>query len=188
MGAVYKKSTTRISLNPARIPIIQEFEKFMDGLDELDELARIRKEQFNGTSYDADIWKIPIANRELCEDLDRRAWTIQEPAMRMYNSYGAIRRLQIPPDECADKEKWRMDVGRMYLEGATVIFRRTSFLTDNGYLGMGPRHLQEGDIVVIFLGASVPYIIREVESGVYELCWRILRPRHHPRRGHGRRT
>jgi hypothetical protein len=34
---------------------------------------------------------------------------------------------------------------------------------------MGPDNLRDGDLVVIFPGGRVPHIIREVESGLYEL-------------------
>ena len=34
---------------------------------------------------------------------------------------------------------------------------------------MGSDYLQEGDLLVIVLGARIPHIIREVGSGIYEL-------------------
>ena len=166
MGTINKKGKLTTNPDLGGYLTIQEFEEFVD---ELDELARARREQFGKTSYDNDVWTIPIANQELQEDISSDLWVIQEPTVRMYNSFRAVRGHQDPPTDCADEEEWWMDMGRQYFETATLTFKRTPFLTDNGYLGMGPRYLQEGDIVVIFLGAGLPHIIREAESGLYEL-------------------
>jgi hypothetical protein len=50
---------------------------------------------------------------------------------------------------------------------------RTPFLTQNqGYVGMGPRDTQPGDVVVLFPEAETPYLIRPHPgrgSGHFEL-------------------
>ncbi|OCK80109.1 HET-domain-containing protein [Lepidopterella palustris CBS 459.81] len=42
---------------------------------------------------------------------------------------------------------------------------RRSFKTKRGYIGLGPEAMRPGDLVVIFKGAEVPYVIREVQNG-----------------------
>ena len=42
----------------------------------------------------------------------------------------------------------------------TLHYRRP-FITENGYVGLGPKHLEKDDIVVVFLGARFPYILRK---------------------------
>ncbi|KAF2147455.1 uncharacterized protein K452DRAFT_331025 [Aplosporella prunicola CBS 121167] len=34
------------------------------------------------------------------------------------------------------------------------------FITKTGYMGVGPKHMREGDIVAILLGGRVPYLLR----------------------------
>lgn len=38
---------------------------------------------------------------------------------------------------------------------------RRPFITENGYVGLGPEHLDKDDVVVVFLGARFPYILRK---------------------------
>ena len=38
---------------------------------------------------------------------------------------------------------------------------RRPFITENGYVGLGPEHLEKDDVVVVFLGARFPYILRK---------------------------
>lgn len=38
---------------------------------------------------------------------------------------------------------------------------RRPFITENGYLGLGPQHLEKDDVVVVFSGARFPYILRK---------------------------
>ena len=46
---------------------------------------------------------------------------------------------------------------------------RRMFHTKNNYIGLGPAEIVGGDIVCLFLGASVPFILRPLISGKYEL-------------------
>jgi len=57
---------------------------------------------------------------------------------------------------------WQSDrfLGR-FLE---VIQGRTIFLSDSGDFGLGPDHLEEGDVVCVLLGCSVPVVLRKVTT------------------------
>jgi hypothetical protein len=87
----------------------------------------------------------------------------------MCASCRALCSLSTPPKDCPDPKKWRKEAGLLYLYSLRHAFGRRPFVTDNGFLGMGPDYLQDGDAVVIFLGARVPHIIRRGESDFYEL-------------------
>ena len=39
---------------------------------------------------------------------------------------------------------------------------RRPFITENGYVGLGPEHLDKDDVVVVFSGARFPYILRKL--------------------------
>ena len=41
---------------------------------------------------------------------------------------------------------------------------RRCFATDGGWVGCGPRSMRQGDLVVVALGAAVPYVLRPVVS------------------------
>ncbi|KAF2811546.1 uncharacterized protein BDZ99DRAFT_277151 [Mytilinidion resinicola] len=42
---------------------------------------------------------------------------------------------------------------------------RRPFITENGYVGVGPNGLKEGDEAVVVLGAAVPYVLRTESTG-----------------------
>lgn len=56
----------------------------------------------------------------------------------------------------------------LLLVGGRAIGRR-AFCTSKGYLGLGPRHLQPGDHVVIVHGSTVPFILRSIEENKFTL-------------------
>ncbi|KAF2275964.1 HET-domain-containing protein [Westerdykella ornata] len=41
------------------------------------------------------------------------------------------------------------------------------FITKDGYVGLGPRCMTPGDVVVVFCGATIPYVIRPMEEGSF---------------------
>lgn len=43
------------------------------------------------------------------------------------------------------------------------------FITASGFVGLAPPHIESGDVVCIFVGGTVPYILRREEEGVYSL-------------------
>jgi hypothetical protein len=43
------------------------------------------------------------------------------------------------------------------------------FVTEKGYLGLGPQHLQAGDVVSLIPGVEVPIVLRPGENGRYQL-------------------
>lgn len=48
-------------------------------------------------------------------------------------------------------------------------FKRRPFLSEQGYVGLAPSHAEAGDVIVIIYGAIVPFILREVGNGGYNL-------------------
>jgi hypothetical protein len=57
------------------------------------------------------------------------------------------------------------DISR-FLETATAVCeRRRLFVTLNGFLGLGPDTVQEGDILAVLAGGDVPYLLRHIQKG-----------------------
>ena len=55
-----------------------------------------------------------------------------------------------------------------------AIFQRTSlerriYLTEKGYIGLGPQSADDGDEVWILGGAKVPFVLRKCQEGGYTL-------------------
>jgi hypothetical protein len=46
---------------------------------------------------------------------------------------------------------------------------RRPFVSVKGFVGLAPKHVKEGDVVVIFPGARFPYVIRRCDDGMYVL-------------------
>ena len=41
---------------------------------------------------------------------------------------------------------------------------RRPFITENGYVGVGPKSIEKGDEVIVFLGADTPHILRAIDG------------------------
>jgi hypothetical protein len=46
---------------------------------------------------------------------------------------------------------------------------RRPFISAQGYVGLAPAHLQPGDAICILYGATVPFVLRELPDGQYQL-------------------
>ncbi|RGP81300.1 het-6or heterokaryon incompatibility het-6or allele [Fusarium longipes] len=58
------------------------------------------------------------------------------------------------------ERRQRGQIGQYYRDSMQVMQGKRPFLTQMGYLGMGPAEGKPGDVVVIFCGGRVPYILR----------------------------
>jgi hypothetical protein len=54
---------------------------------------------------------------------------------------------------------------------SNAVARRRFFVTEKGMLGLGPRTMEEGDVIAVLFGGSVPFVLRPVEEGRY---WRLV--------------
>ncbi|OLN85442.1 Heterokaryon incompatibility protein 6, OR allele 10 [Colletotrichum chlorophyti] len=56
-----------------------------------------------------------------------------------------------------------------YMFAMKNLHSRRPFLSESGYVGLAPMHAEYGDKIIIFLGGKTPYIVRELESGVFQV-------------------
>ncbi|KAK3496050.1 hypothetical protein B0T13DRAFT_276689 [Neurospora crassa] len=70
-------------------------------------------------------------------------------------------------DEAKDKKvtEWishasGADGGYCYHKAMQQMTGRRLYLTEQGYMGMGPSSMQPGDMVVVFPGARIPFVLR----------------------------
>jgi hypothetical protein len=59
---------------------------------------------------------------------------------------------------------WRFEIALR-----NAVYNRKLFTTSNSYMGLGLDVVREGDLIAFFLGAQVPFFIRQVEPDVYIL-------------------
>ena len=50
---------------------------------------------------------------------------------------------------------------------------RRSYLTERGFIGLGPRAMESGDVICLLFGGRIPYLPRRVEGGCYSLVGEI---------------
>lgn len=48
-----------------------------------------------------------------------------------------------------------------------IAYGRKSFVTETGFIGLGPRASLAGDEIVALLGGTVPYVVRRVRENIY---------------------
>ena len=65
----------------------------------------------------------------------------------------------IGTDDILYTKEWRIYTCNLYKN-----IGRKLFLTDTGYLGLGPSHMKEDDEIIVIPGGSVPYILRPQAS------------------------
>lgn len=71
---------------------------------------------------------------------------------------------------CLNENSYQPATTKRGLEASEEDMRaRKIFITEQGYLGLGPQSLQRGDQVVIFDGAEVPFVLRK-----HGADWKIL--------------
>ncbi|GKT50824.1 heterokaryon incompatibility protein 6, OR allele [Colletotrichum spaethianum] len=58
-------------------------------------------------------------------------------------------------------EHWQSFLHRVHM----MIYRRAAFSTENGWIGLGPDMMRNGDVVVLLSGGDVPFVLRPTQDG-----------------------
>jgi hypothetical protein len=59
---------------------------------------------------------------------------------------------------------------RPYSDAAILrCMQRSFFITEKGYLGLGPSHAHAGDVVCVLKGGNVPFVLRQTHEACYGL-------------------
>jgi hypothetical protein len=79
---------------------------------------------------------------------------------REQKSFGVI--FKRHPDLKSNLQRWAKngDYNRFCESAVAICERRRLFLTLNGFLGLGPDPVKEGDIVAVLAGGDVPFLLR----------------------------
>jgi hypothetical protein len=74
--------------------------------------------------------------------------------------------IPVPADTDAEDVKAAY---RFYANCSPVYVRRRFFVTSDGQLGLGPLAMEEGDVVVVLFGGTVPFVLRPCGDGHFRL-------------------
>ena len=110
------------------------------------------------------------------ERVDREGlWTICrarntyfESAKRAYNLW-AYRHSYTIPAEFLQELEMDENLSRFRVTSSTVAAGMQAFVTDKGWIGLGPGGMTPGDVVTIIAGADVPFLLRIDDQGHYNL-------------------
>jgi hypothetical protein len=109
------------------------------------------------------IWRIP------CEDLDRLDEFVRSRARTTGPDLEEGFKLLtagLGSEECRSSKDPRL---HSYTTCMGDMFKRRPFLSAEGYVGLAPSHAEPGDVIVIIYGAIVPFILRNVGDGQFNL-------------------
>lgn len=68
-----------------------------------------------------------------------------------------------------DQRSWQWELQVKDYVLSMNIHGRCAFSTSKGFLGLGPEHAQPDDVVCIFLGGQMPYVLRHGKDGKHQL-------------------
>jgi len=102
-------------------------------------------------------WRIPIADQEMTVASRRRASSHSED--EYHRVLHDIKSGSGPNDTSTSS----------YLNMMGYLYFRRPFIFKKGFVGLGPEILQAGDVICIFFGAKLPYILRPYEDGTWRL-------------------
>lgn len=119
--------------------------------------------RYNAFQKEEAEWRLPVGDTEVAEL--NRVMVRASADSHMKAGYTIARAMgdEVPvPDDVVKPNRiafacYCCQLARMY-DSRPII-------TDNGYVGLAPLEAQPGDVVTIFEGARVPYIIRKIGNG-----------------------
>jgi hypothetical protein len=124
------------------------------------------------------IWRTPIADIMRVESATQynvRATEKHEQAFRHVWTNGERQQERSIMSADAEAELSRsisreVETGaKLYRASMYNLQEKRPYITKLGYVGLGPRSVKPGDKVVVFKGAVIPFVIREVDRGYFLL-------------------
>lgn len=75
-----------------------------------------------------------------------------------------------PQRIAASDEEWIKRL-RISMYGHGITDRNEFFITENGFIGVGPAETKVGDMVTVLFGGAMPFILREIDAGERGGCY-----------------
>jgi hypothetical protein len=138
---------------------VSEIESFCDQSNRLDRpIYKSTKQR------EEAVWRIPCGDMDRLSDNSSR--TRAHPTSPSVLEGFELLKAGFESDEARDSISRKLG---SYTISMGDQFKRRPFLSEQGYVGLAPSHAEAGDVIVIIYGAIVPFILREVGNGRYNL-------------------
>jgi Heterokaryon incompatibility protein (HET) len=115
----------------------------------------------NAQRREEALWRVPVGDVEQTElyDLQRASPSLAEAYRNVLIHCELFEQRKVPtPTGVKEEKQTAKEFG--YRARMWEMRNKRPFLSRDGYLGMGPLTMKQGDIVVVLLGARVPYALR----------------------------
>ncbi|PMD41896.1 hypothetical protein L207DRAFT_565647 [Hyaloscypha variabilis F] len=99
-----------------------------------------------------------LLDEELAEPTVQTYQENLDPFLASFNPLGKLK-WPFRMRRCSDEEESKISV---WMDRYTMTFRRSFFITETGYMGLGPPMMQAGDKICIIYGCHIPMVLREV--------------------------
>ncbi|KAG4433346.1 hypothetical protein IFR05_011174 [Cadophora sp. M221] len=83
----------------------------------------------------------------------------------IYPTYLTAKAAILAPDKSQSVYEWHIEQKAYTAAARAATKGRSFFVTERGYIGLGPAGLRRGDVVVVFDGAETPFVVRSVVGG-----------------------
>lgn len=156
-----------------------DYERYLGYMAQIDDLWQrsICKSDSKGTQLQKEEarWRVPIGDIYWTWEGDQqRAKTdvarFHEQFLQELKLFDKITRLAATGEDVSEKLlRWEeehrgADTKHNYRESMRKMQGKRPFLTKMGYLGMGPIEGRSGDIVVVFCGGRIPFVLRPLDG------------------------
>jgi hypothetical protein len=126
--------------------------------------SKITSFHFDNGWLDEALFCIPIAFQKLL--VQRTGFTLHDAPKELVDGYWKLRS---KPKTSSSMTEDSTKTQKYVQEVAKRAPGKNLFSCNSQYLGLGPKHMREGDSLVLIVGAEVPYILRDKKNGSFRL-------------------
>ncbi|KAF5627110.1 heterokaryon incompatibility 6 OR allele [Fusarium sp. NRRL 52700] len=156
-----------------------DYERYLGYMAQIDELWQKSMEKApNGRTLiqkEEARWRVPIGDIYWTWEGDQQRAkpeiaAFHEQFLQELKLFGEMTRLAAGGQDISDKSlQWEeehrgAETKHNYRESMRKMQGKRPLLTKAGYLGMGPVEAKAGDVVVVFCGGRIPFVLRPVEG------------------------
>ncbi|KAL0465055.1 heterokaryon incompatibility protein domain-containing protein [Neurospora intermedia] len=156
------RTTPQVSTEPQ----LYESSEFFEKLDKLWMLSKQKNKPIYKTPARREeaLWRVPIGDtvRDWQKDVTRKTRAKAGFALE-YQKWRRTLEDEKKKATCSTERAFHelgADGGKYPHVAIKEMARRILYLTKDGYMGMGPSNMQPGDVVVVFPGARIPFVLR----------------------------
>ncbi|KZL73626.1 heterokaryon incompatibility protein [Colletotrichum tofieldiae] len=142
--------------------------EYIDEVGNLCEKSPMLAERIKAQDF-KDAMRICIADRHHYKEPERQTELLEafvQAVLWMRKAVGKVSPEAETGIQMDDTIGWQQP---WFMFAMKNLHTRRPFLSESGYVGLAPMHVQPGDQIVILLGGKTPYAVRETEAGYYEL-------------------